>query len=113
MINDILCEKSIGNRNVSKKCLFIVYSYHHNNTHKVAEQFSKVLGSKIVTPQHIVLEELDEYDLLGFGAGIDSGKHYKPLLDLADNLPEGNRKKVFFPQVRCKELKKFPKIILH
>ena len=32
---------------------------------------------------------------MGFGAGIDSGKHYKPLLDFADQLPNVNGKKAF------------------
>jgi flavodoxin len=77
------------------KCLIIVYSYHHNNTMKVAEEFSKVLGAKVIQPEQVILDELEEYDLIGFGAGIDSGRHYKPLLDLADILPVANKKQTF------------------
>ncbi len=77
------------------KCLIIVYSYHHHNTLKIAEEFSKVLKAKIMAPDHVVLEELQEYDLIGFGAGIDSGRHYKPLLDLVDRLPDIEKKDVF------------------
>lgn len=80
---------------VSKKCLIISYSYHHNNTAKIAEEFSKVLNAQIIEPDHVILEEIEEYELLGFGAGIDSGRHYKPLLDLADTLPEVNNKPAF------------------
>lgn len=80
---------------VLTKCLIIVYSYHHNNTAKIAEEFSKVLNAQITTPDHVILKELEEYELLGFGAGIDSGRHYKPLLDLADMLPEANNKPAF------------------
>lgn len=77
------------------KCLVIVYSYHHGNTAKIADAFSEVLHATVKTPEMITLEELEDYDLIGFGAGIDSGRHYKPLLDLADRLPEVNGKAGF------------------
>jgi len=77
------------------KSLLIVYSYHHMNTEKIAKLFAHVLDAKIKTPQQIDPEELHEYSLIGFGAGIDSGKHYKPLLDLADKLPQVTNKKAF------------------
>lgn len=77
------------------KTLLVVYSYHHNNTQKVAEVFAKVLGAEIVTPQQTDPSSLQAYDLVGFGAGIDSGKHYKPLLDFADQLPNSKGKKAF------------------
>jgi flavodoxin len=77
------------------KSLMIVYSYHHNNTQKVAEAMAKLLEAEIRTPQQTQQEELKNYDLVGFGAGIDSGKHYKPLLDLADNLPNVDAGKAF------------------
>ncbi len=77
------------------KCLIVVYSYHLNNTQKVAEVFCKILDAEIVTPQQTENKRLDEYDLVGFGAGIDSGKHYKYLLDFADQLPNSSGKKAF------------------
>ncbi len=77
------------------KPLLVVYSYHHNNTLKVAEVFAKVLDAKIVTPQQANPQELQGYNLIGFGAGIDSGKHYKPLLDFADQLPNVTDKRAF------------------
>jgi flavodoxin len=77
------------------KTLLIVYSYHHNNTLKIAEVFAKVLDTQIKTPQQASLQEIQEYDLVGFGAGIDIGKHYKPLRDLADTLPQVADKKAF------------------
>jgi flavodoxin len=77
------------------KCLLIVYSYHHNNTQKVAEVFAKVLEAEMVLPQQIDPRKLADYQLIGFGAGIDSGKHYKPLLDFTDQLPSVTGKKAF------------------
>lgn len=87
-----------GNANMDttrKKNLVIVYSYHHNSTAKIAHEFSEVLDAEVKTPEEVVLEELHEYELIGFGAGIDSGRHYKPLLDLADRLPNVNKKAGF------------------
>jgi flavodoxin len=75
--------------------LLIVYSYHHNNTQKVAEVMAKVLNAEIKTPQQTNPEELQEYDLVGFGSGIDSGKNYKELLDFAARLPQVTDKKAF------------------
>lgn len=77
------------------KCLIVVYSYHHNNTAKIAQVFSEVLNAQIKTPDQVTPEELQQYDLIGFGAGIDSGKHYKLLLDLADRLSMVNNQKSF------------------
>jgi flavodoxin len=77
------------------KSLIVVFSYHHKNTHKVAEVMAKVLDAKVKSPQQAVLEELSQYDLVGFGAGIDSGKHYRELLAFADALLQVIDKKVF------------------
>lgn len=77
------------------KNLLIVFSYHHMNTEKVAKVFAKVLDAKIKTPQQVDPEELQEYALVGFGAGIDSAKHYKPVLDFADKLPQVDNKDAF------------------
>jgi flavodoxin len=65
------------------------------NTKKVAQVFSKVLDAEIKTPQQINPQEIQRYELVGFGAGIDGGKHYKPVLDLTDKLPQVDNKKAF------------------
>ena len=70
------------------KTLLVVYSYHHNNTQKVADAIAKVLEAQIKTPLQVTPQEIAEYDLVGFGSGIDSGKHYKPLLDICNKLPK-------------------------
>jgi len=68
------------------KSLMIVFSYHHKNTEKVAQVFAEVLDALIKTPEQVELEELQNYDLIGFGSGIYSSKHHKNLLDLASKL---------------------------
>jgi flavodoxin len=79
----------------SSKILVVVHSWHHGNTRKVAEVLARVLGSEVRTPGEVDPESLGEYDLVGFGAGIDSGRHYRPLLDLAERLPPGAGRSVF------------------
>jgi flavodoxin len=75
--------------------LLVLFSYHHNNTEKIANVFAKVLDTQIKTPQQINSEELQEYSLIGFGSGIYDGKHHKTLLDLVDKLSQATNKKAF------------------
>jgi flavodoxin len=77
------------------KSLLVVYSYHHNNTGKIAEVIARVLEAQVKTPQQTDPESLPEYDLLGFGSGIDSDKHYQVLLDFAYKLPQLADKNAF------------------
>ena len=77
------------------KSLLVLYSYHHNNTEKIAKVFAKILDAQIKTPPEINPEELQEYSLIGFGSGIYGAKHHKSLLDLADTLPQVTEMKAF------------------
>ena len=90
-----LLRNEAGKEESAMKSLIIVYSYHHNNTQEVAQAIAKVLDAKMKSPQQTNPEELNQVDLVGFGAGIDSGKHYKELLDFADALPQVTEKKAF------------------
>lgn len=53
------------------KCLIIFHSYHHNNTAKIADVFAEVLHALVKIIDQVTLEELEDYELIGFGAGID------------------------------------------
>ena len=77
------------------KSLIILVSYHHNNTQKIAEVIAKGINAEIKTPQQINLEELNQYDIVGFGSGIYFWKHHKDLLELAEKLPQQINKKAF------------------
>jgi flavodoxin len=77
------------------KSLLVLFSYHHNNTEKIANVIAKVLDAQIKTPREIDPEELQEYSLIGFGSGIYDGKHHEVLLDLADRLPQVTDRKAF------------------
>ncbi|MCK9592470.1 MAG: flavodoxin family protein [Methanoregula sp.] len=77
------------------KSLVVVFSYHHNNTEKIANACAKVLGAEVKTPQQVTPEEIAEYDLVGFGSGIYSATFDPSVLDLADRLPQVSHKKAF------------------
>jgi flavodoxin len=77
------------------KSLVVVFSYHHNNTEKIANACANVLGARVKTPQQVKPEEIAEYDLVGFGSGIYSATFDPSVLDLADRLPQVNNKKAF------------------
>ena len=87
-INDNVCV-------LQMKSLIILFSYHHNNTEKVANVIAKVLDAQIQTPQQTNPEELQEHDLIGFGSGIYGEKHHRAILELADKLPQATDKKAF------------------
>jgi len=80
---------------LSMKSLLVMFSYHHNNTEKIAKILAKVLYAQIKTPQQIIPEDLQEYSLIGFGSGIYDQKHHKNLLDLVDELPQVTNRKAF------------------
>ncbi len=77
------------------KSLVVVFSYHHNNTEKIANVIANVLGAKVKTPQQVTPEEIAKYDLVGFGSGIYSATFDPSVLDLVDRLPQVSDKKVF------------------
>jgi flavodoxin len=77
------------------RSLLIVVSYHHKNTEKIASVFARVLEAQTREPGQIHPEELQEYDLIGFGSGIYDAKHHTDILDLADRLPQVTNRKAF------------------
>jgi flavodoxin len=77
------------------RSLVVVFSYHHNNTEKIANACAKALGAEIKTPQQVTPEEIAKYDLVGFGSGIYSATFDPSVLDLADRLSNTAGKKAF------------------
>ena len=77
------------------KSLVIVFSYHHNNTEKIASAMANVLGAQVKTPQQVKPEEIAEYDLIGFGSGIYSATFDPSVINLAERLPRAGTTKAF------------------
>ena len=68
------------------KALIILFSYHHNNTEKVANTIAHVLDAQVKSPEQVDPDMLHEYDLVGFGSGIYGDQHHESLLRLVDRL---------------------------
>jgi flavodoxin len=77
------------------KSLIVLYSYHHNNTKKVADAMADAIGAAVKSPMETSERELEQYDLIGFGSGIDSGSHYRELLDFANKISPVDGKRCF------------------
>jgi flavodoxin len=77
------------------KAIIIVHSYHHGSTRKIADVISESLCAEVKTTMEISPIDAAGYDIIGLGAGIDSGHHYKPLLDFAEALPKASGQKAF------------------
>ena len=87
------------------KALVICYSYHHQNTQRVAEVIAEVLGAQIKTPLQVDPRELEDFNLVGFGSGIYSGRHHESLLSLVDRLPITDKKAFVFSTSGVKSAK--------
>jgi flavodoxin len=77
------------------KSLIVVYSYHHKNTEKVAQAIAGTLRAEVKAPDQVDPKTLENYNLVGFGSGVYSGKLSKTLFDLADKLSKVTGKKAF------------------
>jgi hypothetical protein len=53
----------------------------------------------VKSPQQTVLEELSQYDFVGFGSGICRGQHHESLIDLAISYRKSPARKRLFSQL--------------
>ncbi|MHC6180206.1 flavodoxin family protein [Clostridium sp. JNZ X4-2] len=75
--------------------LIIYKSIEHKNTERIANQINQVLKGDIMNPEEVNVNELDKYDLIGFGSGIFYGKFHKNMVNLVDNLGNFQSKRGF------------------
>lgn len=54
------------------------------------------LKAELLKPKDVNMDNIAEYDLIGFGSGIYFQKHHKSLLKLVDKLPAMNKKVFIF-----------------
>ena len=79
-----------------EKSIIFLHSYHHMNTQKICTAIAIKINALIINvsdSQELI--ELDNYSIIGFGAGIDSAKHYPPMIEFVKNLPNVRNKKAF------------------
>jgi flavodoxin len=77
------------------KTLITYVSTHHANTQKIAQAMAEVLDATVLEPENVDVDTLQDYDLIGFGAGIYWGRFYKRLRNFIKELPALKDKKVF------------------
>ena len=86
--------------NMTTKAIIFLHSFHHGNTRKVANVIASEINAPILNVNEINTDSIDftkleKYELIGFGSGINSDKHYQILLDFAEKLPLVKNKKAF------------------
>jgi flavodoxin len=74
-----------------KKCLIIYHSYHHGNTEKIASAMAEASAAKLCKAEEVKGKNLDDFEIIGFGAGIAMGKYYDQLLKAVDGLSLSGR----------------------
>ena len=78
-----------------EKAVIIYASTHHGSTKKLADAIADRYDVHLIDATKQYSADLSEYDLIGFGSGIDFGKFYESVEQfLEKNLPENKR--VFF-----------------
>ena len=77
------------------KTLIVYMSYHRMNTERVARAMAEATGATLMKTDEVGPEDLDAYDLVGFGSGIYGGKHHRDLLALVERMPAAEGRKVF------------------
>lgn len=81
--------------NEETKAVIFLYSYHHGNTRKIANAIAPKINAIIMDIDKTDNALLEGYDLIGFGSGINGGKHYQLMLDFVEKLPSVQNKKAF------------------
>jgi len=76
------------------KSLIIYKSVHHGNTRKIAKVMVQELKAQLLEVEEVKIDDLINYDLIGFGSGIYLWRHHKSLLNLVEKMPP-LKKKVF------------------
>ncbi|UCE10094.1 MAG: flavodoxin family protein [Candidatus Thorarchaeota archaeon] len=77
------------------RTLLVLLSIHHKNTEKIANVMARILDAQIRTPREASPDELQDFDLVGFGSGIYDEKHHRALLEFADRIPQVTNRNAF------------------
>ena len=77
------------------KNLIVYESIHHGNTEKIGKAMAECLNAELIKSDDVNVNNLMDYDLIGFGSGIYYGKFHKNILNLIEKLPNLPNKKTF------------------
>ena len=71
------------------KSLIIYASHHHGNTEKLVRNLASRYDITLVNADKVDDIDFDGYDLIGFASGLDFGRFYPSVTDIAAKLPAG------------------------
>jgi flavodoxin len=77
------------------KAIVIYTSIAHGNTKKVAQVIADTLNAKLVETGKVSPNDLNKFDLIGFGSGIYHGDLHEEIHRLIPRLPAGTAKRAF------------------
>ena len=77
------------------KVLIIYHSEHHQNTEKIAKAMAAKIGADLEEAKEVRTEDINNYEIIGFGSGVYNGRFHKDLLEIIDNIPHQDNKKAF------------------
>ena len=77
------------------KTLILFHSEHHGNTEKVAKVIGDILDAVTVRSVDVALQDLKEYDLVGFGSGVYYSKYHDSLYRAVEGFPTQQETKAF------------------
>ncbi len=75
--------------------LIIYHSEHHQNTEKIARVMAAKIGADLKDAKEVRAEDINNYEIIGFGSGVYNGRFHKDLLEIIDNIPHQDNKKAF------------------
>ncbi|HDM23832.1 MAG TPA: flavodoxin [Candidatus Bathyarchaeota archaeon] len=77
--------------------LIICKSIHLGNTLKIANEMAKILECKVLEPEKVEAEDIEEAEVIGLGSGIYYGRHHTSIFKLLDKYSfKGKRVFVFY-----------------
>ncbi|MGZ5548309.1 MAG: flavodoxin family protein [Nitrososphaeraceae archaeon] len=77
------------------KVLIIYHSEHHQNTEKIARTMATKIESELKEAKDVNTEDINNYDIIGFGSGVYRGRLHSEISNIIDNLPYKDGKKTF------------------
>ncbi|MDD1679180.1 MAG: hypothetical protein LUO93_08395 [Methanomicrobiales archaeon] len=78
------------------KILIIYKSYHRMNTEKIAKAIAEAAGATAVKVKDAHIEDLTNYDLIGFGSGIYAGKPHRSIFTFIEKMTPTDKKAFIF-----------------
>ena len=93
------------------KALIVCASIHHKNTIKIAKVIGNILEAEVIEPKDFSIENIAQYDLIGFGSGIYEGEHHKSILNLVNKINIQVDKKAFIFSTATVPIEKFHKTL--